>query len=54
METIRKNIPSANPKLLERSYKIPNLVSRSFEEIRLHLKPQGVTEENLYAKKQEP
>ena len=51
METIwktkHKNIPSPNPKLLERIIKSPDLASCSLEEIRLHLKPQGVTDVRL-------
>ena len=43
-KTKHKNIPSPNPKLLERSYKSPDLTSYSHEEIRLHLKPQDVTD----------
>ena len=47
METIwktkHKNIPSLNPKLLERSFKIPRPHIVFLEEIRLHLKPQSVT-----------
>ena len=41
METIwktkHKNIPSPNPKLLERVIKSPDLTLCSIEEIRLHL-----------------
>ena len=48
METIwktkHKNIPSPTLKLLKRILKSPDFASCSLEEIRLHLKPQGLTD----------